>query len=373
MISYFIPFIILTLLTSFEYSKKFDFLVRNKFLYFLVFLFFIIFIGLRYEIGCDWFDYKEMFEKYNALSLIEIIQRNLFFKQRIQELGHIFITSISYNIYFLNLIYSILFTLPLFYFCSKLKRTYFSLLISYPYYIIVVGMGPIRQAASISIFMLSILFISKRKFYSHILITIISSLLHQSSILFNGLIMGSFSGHIKKIKLSKKNIILLLFISLVIVFSLPSLINKVYFYISHYRHIMPGGSRLITPAKGAYYIWFINFIPSIIFLKNIKKFKFKKSLNKILIILSIFEFLLLPIIFFNSIIAYRLLLYFFPSSIFITSYIPDLEILNIKKLYFLNIIISSALISLIVWLKFAFHASCWVPYKNILLNSTFIN
>ena len=55
MISYFIPFIILTLLTSFEYSKKFDFLVRNKFLYFLVFLFFIIF---RDEIGCDWDQYK---------------------------------------------------------------------------------------------------------------------------------------------------------------------------------------------------------------------------------------------------------------------------------------------------------------------------
>ena len=26
-------------------------------------------------------------------------------------------------------------------------------------------------------------------------------------------------------------------------------------------------------------------------------------------------------------------------------------------------------ISLIVWLKFAYHASCWVPYKNIIWNS----
>ena len=91
-----------------------------------------------------------MFEKYNSLNLLEIIKRNLFGAQKLEELGHIFLTKISHNIYYLNLIYSILFSIPLFYFCSKLKRKYFSLLISYPYYIVVIGMGPIRQAASVS-------------------------------------------------------------------------------------------------------------------------------------------------------------------------------------------------------------------------------
>ena len=366
MISYFIPFIFLTILTIFEYSKKFNFIVKNKFLYSAIALFFIIFIGLRYEIGCDWFQYKGMFEKYNSISLIDIIRTSLSAQKpgyRIQELGHIFITFISKNIYILNLIYSILFTLPLFYFCSQLKRTYFSLLISYPYYIIVVGMGPIRQAVCIS---LLILLVSKRKYYSHISFTIISSLLHQSSILLNGLILGSSISNFKKVKLSQKNIFFVLLLSLILLFSSPTLIGKVYFYISSYKELIPGGGRLISPAKGAYYIWFINFVPSIIFLKNIAKFRFEKSLKNILIILTTFEFLLLPIIFLNSVIAYRLLLYLFPSSILITSYIPDLELLKIKKFYSLNIIISVALLSLIIWLKFAFHSSCWTPYKNIL-------
>ena len=187
MIFYIVPFLFLTILTSIESSKIFNFPINNRFFYYLIALFFIIFIGLRYEIGCDWEQYKAMFERYRPYSLIEILERNLFQneKQKLQELGHILITNFSQNIYILNLIYSILFTLPLFYFCSKLKRKYFSLLISYPYYIVVIGMGPIRQAACISFLMLSILFVSNKKYFMHLFITSISLLIHQFSILFN--------------------------------------------------------------------------------------------------------------------------------------------------------------------------------------------
>ena len=145
------------------------------------------------------------------------------------------ITSISQNIYILNLIYSALFTLPLFYFFFQLKRTYFSLLISYPYYIIVIGMGPIRQAACISLFMVSILLLSKRKYYQHIFFTLISALLHQSSILFNSLILSSFLNKLKKVKLTKKNIFILIFTLFVLLYSLPTVLSKFSFYISHYR------------------------------------------------------------------------------------------------------------------------------------------
>ena len=100
--------------------------------------------------------------------------------------------------------------------------------------------------------------------------------------------------------------------------------------------------------------------------KNISKFDFNNSLNRILILLSIFDFLLLPFIFLNSVIAYRLLLYLFPSSILITSKVPDLQLFNINKNYYINSIIGLSLLSLIIWLNFAFHSSCWVPYKNIL-------
>ena len=79
---------------------------------------------------------------------------------------------ISNNIYLLNILYSILFIIPLFIFCSNLERKYLALLISYPYYIVVVGMGPIRQAACISLLMFSIILTMRKRYYSHFLVSI---------------------------------------------------------------------------------------------------------------------------------------------------------------------------------------------------------
>ena len=186
---YLIPLIFLSIFTFLENSKKLVNVIKTKFFYYIVGLFFIFFIGLRYKIGCDWESYITLIDKYLSFNILEILRYNLtgysyehtpdqyFF---IQELGHVFLSIISKNIYVLNLIYATIFVIPLFYFCWKLKRTYLSLLISYPYYMIVVGMGPIRQAACISILMISIIFISKKKifftFYSFCFFIIYSSI-----------------------------------------------------------------------------------------------------------------------------------------------------------------------------------------------------
>ena len=51
-------------------------------------------------------------------------------------------------------------------------------MISYPYFIVVVGMGPIRQAAAIGFFMLSLFAFINNKTNKFILYNFISSLLH---------------------------------------------------------------------------------------------------------------------------------------------------------------------------------------------------
>ena len=87
----------------------------------------------------------------------------------------------------------------------------------------------------------------------------------------------------------------------------------------------------MPPAKSAILLWIMNLMPSIIFLKNKKIFKINDNLKNILSIFSVLEICLLPIVLIQSIIGYRLILYLFPNSIYITSLIPDLNILNIKK------------------------------------------
>ena len=364
MISYIVPLIFLYLLSESENFNLFSEVLNNKYFYFLLSLFFILFIGLRSGIGCDWDTYISLIEKYSSQNFGTILKNNISDIYKLDELWNILMIKISNNIYVLNILYSILFIIPLFIFCSNLEKKYLSLLIAYPYYIIVVGMGPIRQAACISLLMFSMILIMRKRYYSHFLLSIFSLLIHQSSILINGLILiPDFRNLIKIIKNKLSNrysILISLLIVTSIAFSLPSIIYSTSYYFKFYGNIIP-------QAKSAIFIWLINFIPSIIFISNYSKFNFENSLKRILIIFAIFGFLLLPFIFVNSVIAYRLLLYLFPSSILITSNIPNLELFQIKKSYFLKIIYASSFSSLIIWLNFAYHSSCWVTYRNILL------
>ena len=110
-----------------------------------------------------------------------------------------------------------------------------------------------------------------------------------------------------------------------------------------------------------------NFYTNLIYIANKFRFSFNKEIRKILIIFSIMEFLILLIIFLNSVIAYRLLLYFFPASILITSQLPSANIIRVREGLVFNTIIFSSFFTLFIWLNYAYHAYCWVPYKNILL------
>ena len=65
MITYLIPLVLLSILALVENDNKFKDFENKKYLYYLIALFFVIFIGLRYEIGCDWGQYKTMYNKYS--------------------------------------------------------------------------------------------------------------------------------------------------------------------------------------------------------------------------------------------------------------------------------------------------------------------
>lgn len=368
MVAYFLPLFFLSALALLENSKRLTYILNNKIFYSFIALFFIIFIGLRYEIGCDWERYLQMFDKFSSISFLDLFKFNFVTgphrsnsTHTIQEFGHVIITILSRNIYILNTIYAFIFIAPLFFFSSKIKRVYLSLVISYPYYIIVVGMGAIRQAACISILMLSIFYIENKKYIYYFITTSFSLLIHQFSIIFNGLLLIPLFNKINNNSFSKKNIFFFIIIILIIAYSLPSYLVKIYFYFTLPNEIIP-------PAKGAFYVWLINFIPSFIFLSNLKKFDLQNNLKRILIIFSIFEILLLPFVFYKSVIAYRLILYIFPSSILITSKIPDLKLFKLKSHYFVNSIISLSFFNIIIWTNYAHHAYCWVPYKNLIFN-----
>ena len=115
--------------------------------------------------------------------------------------------------------------------------------------------------------------------------------------------------------------------------------------IVYFKYIKGG----IMASKGAIYVWFINFFPLMLFLINNKKFIFINNLKSFFKIFSIIQFLLFPFLFINSTITYRLLIYFFPASIYISSYLPEIVTSKNKKMLISSILIFFAYLSLAIW------------------------
>ena len=364
MISYSLPLLFLVLLTFLEQNNNYKIILKNKYFYFLIFILFFIFIGFRDQIGCDWNAYETRFNIIKSQNIDNFFQAKDFLRTNHGFVFALFAKLLSYKFNFnaLILFYSILFTVPLFIFNYSLKNTYLSLTVSYPYYIIVIGMGPLRQSAAISLVMFSILLASKSKYNLLFFNAIISFLTHYTSILVNSIIF--FASNISsEWKLDQKIKYILLFLA-IIVFSL----NFSYIYESSKWYITLINTPAMNEAKSALILWIMNFLPTITYILNVNKFNFKSELKNIFFSLAIFEFFLLVIIPFNSVVAYRFILYSFPLSIYITSYIPEANIIKFKKDTIIYGISFLSFISLLTWLKLADHSYCWLPYKNIIFN-----
>lgn len=362
MIIYFLPLILLCYLSYLESKKNRTLYLNNKFFYISTFIFFTFFLGFRDEVGCDWHSYLVNFEFVSSTSWDDLLKNN---SNDIYEIGYTAINKVlsyKFNFESLVLVVSILFTVPLFLFCSHLKRPYLALTISYPYFFVVVGMGPIRQSVAIAFLMLSIIYISKKEYNKFFLFSILSTLFHFSGIIFSSIAIMNYDLFSKKKLYITMTIIFFLTIFVLIFYNYEIVFPKGFHYISMYK------TDRINEAKSAILIWIVNFVPMIIYFKNTSKFKFNSVFRKIIIYFFIFEILMFFLIFFNNVIAYRLLLYCFPLSIYISSYFPDLEIMKLKSKNITYSIMFLSFASLLFWLRFANHAYCWLPYKNIILN-----
>ena len=106
--------------------------------------------------------------------------------------------------------------------------------------------------------------------------------------------------------------------------------------------------------------------PSAIILFDYKDFK-KDDINKFWRNFSIVGILMFFSVFINKVVALRLLLFFIPIKIYALSYIPEIKrFQNYTKNIYLAIIFLSLSI-LTIWLNFANHSYCYLPYKNLLL------
>ncbi len=339
---YWLTFTIPLVLTFFY--NKIDKNIYNILKYlFLIYL--VLFIGLRYEVGGDWFQYEKIYRE----TLSRIIQFNLNLKNDFLFINLIYLTSyFSENIVFLNLILATIFIFSINYFLDKDSDFFFIILTSLPIYVFIIGIGFVRQATSISFFLISIKFLINSKIFRSYLFFIISLGFHKTILPFILIYLLNI----------KKNFQIFLIIIIIILFSIifyDSFSRLIFYYLGQGIHFISYGSiqRL-----------FIIFFFSIFFIIFSKKLVNNEIERRVYLTLSLMVIFISPFVFHLSSAIDRLSFYAIPLQIFCLMRANRLFKKNrnylIFKLFFC--FISFAII--FVWFNFAHHKIGWLPYKN---------
>lgn len=155
---------------------------------FFLFIYLVLFLtsGCRYEVGSDYFSYKEMYEQ--TLPLNEVIRWGSFSTDRKAEIGYMFISSIfrtfgcEINVMylFISLITTYLFLKSIWLYNPK--WFYLCVLTYFSFVFFVIDMSAVRQSISLAIYLYSIRYIHNRNIWMYFLLVILASLFHFSAL-----------------------------------------------------------------------------------------------------------------------------------------------------------------------------------------------
>lgn len=323
-------------------------IIKSRLFKIITLLLLITFVGLRFEVGADWFNYYNI---YNTI-VVSDIRKSLTITDPAYGILNYLASILGYDIWFVNLICAIIFFSGLNFFCKNTRNYWIALLVAFPYIILSVSMGYTRQSVAIGLSMVGIAHLLNENKINFIIWTFLALLFHKSALLL--FLFTPYAFNIKMTPVKNSLYFIAFLISLFIVMNKLSSEENLYFT----EEVSSAGTlaRMIIHAPAvAFYMIYRN--------------KFKKIYREKLPVLDAF-LALITIFFFISFLfstfADRFNLYF---------YIFDMIVLTSITLFFnrpnyyvyLGGVILFQFILMFVWLNYSPWAQCcWIPYQNYL-------
>jgi hypothetical protein len=310
------------------------------------FIILVFFIGLRHQVGGDWFNYIEIFNIIKFENIYDVLSGSDPFYGLINWI----FSNQEFGLYWVNLICGYIFTWGLFVFCRSQPQPWLALAISLPYLITVVAMGYTRQGVAIGIVMAGLVFLQNGRIVKFTICLFAAIAFHKSAIIL--LPLAIFSG--------KKSIYSLIGMSLfgILMFYL--------FVVEYINSLFSGYIIDQYESSGALIRVIMNAFPAALFLVFRKRFKLSNYEESFWSLMSIAALFILIILFISpsSTAVDRLALYWIPLQLFVFSRLPQLMsksiIVNYQYLFLIFIYYS---LTFYVWLFHAQYSAFWIPYK----------
>jgi hypothetical protein len=304
-------------------------------------------IGMRYEVGGDWYNYEQMFEVMRYVDFGEMLSMG---DPGYMALNWLF-NIVGLEVWAVNLVCGLIFSWGLIRFARRQANPWLAVVVAIPYLVIVVAMGYSRQGVAIGIILAGLANLDRSTVARFAIYIVVATTFHKSAVIVLPLVA---------LAAARQRIVI---IGLLGVTAL----------LLYYLFVQSSFDRMVTnyveaeySSQGAAIRVAMNMPPAALFLLNQRRFGFSPQQQKLwrnFALGAVLAFVLL--MFTNATAAVdRLALYLIPLQLAVLAALPEAFPSSGKAngQLALGVIIYSALIQF-VWLNYATHAEYWLPYQ----------
>ena len=315
-----------------------------------VFVALVLLIGFRWETGGDWGNYHLLVQNEFSMPAADSIAGEPGFRL----LNHIAAVS-PYGMLVITVAGALIFSIGLALFCFDQPRPWLCLAVAIPYFVVVLGMGYIRQGIAISFMLIGLRALGRGGVLRYALWVTAGAMFHATAFVLLPL------GFLVSTRSLLGRIALSILASAILVYVISSARTDTYLtnYVETELSSSGAAIRLIMTA-----------VPAAIFLWRSKRFGLAPEERSIWLLLSWASLALLAGLAFSqsSTVVDRLGLYLLPVQCFVYARLP--EVLAGDQKGERAIVVAILLLyaaAFFVWLNYAANVSMWLPYRSWLL------
>ncbi|HEY3814270.1 MAG TPA: EpsG family protein [Caulobacteraceae bacterium] len=308
-------------------------------------------IGLRYRVGCDWFNYIGNMDQLNFTGPGEAMVIAT-------DPGYGLLSwvclKLHLDIYGINFFCATIFSWGLFTFASKQPLRWLTIVIAIPMLVIVVAMGFTRQAAAIGFLMLAFAAFSEKSLVRFLIFVALATTFHKTAV-----IMAPMAILIDPSRKLGPLVIGALATAALAAAFLTSKLDQL-------SHNYIGNAEWEGEGAAAIYRLGLNLLAAVAFFFCRKRWRAKYDDTRFYFALSAAAVAAFPFAFIEPVAADRMSLYLLPYQCAVFARLPDIYSRRLGSWIAIAAVLATAML-MHIWFTFANNAWCWIPYQNLLL------
>jgi hypothetical protein len=317
---------------------------QARVMWILVGVLFALMMGLRHEVGGDWFNYLPHFRETASRGFMEVMGRG--------DPGYYglnwLVAHAGGDIYTVNLICAAIMMWGTVVFCRAQPNPWLALLAAVPYMLVVVGMGYTRQAVALGFALLGLAALGHGRTRTFVIWIAIGATFHKSAVLLLPIAaLAASRNRVMTAGLVGVSTVLLYYLLL------ADASEALWDNYVEAKYQSDGGLIRVL----------MNVVPAVLLILFRKHLAPNLQERKLWLWIAVFALACLPLVGFASTAVDRVALYLIPIQLFVFARVPRLARTVRVRTFLVLGVVGYYTAVLFVWLNFATHSQYWLPYQ----------